>query len=179
MSLFPVMLDSHFSSVSSSTSSGWIRVESSRPEYIHIGWSRAWRGWMRRLRNTSNRSMPVTPSQTKLMTWSTKRDSSPFSSRVTISEEGWRSLSIVKGGRRGVVRGIERGGEGRQAAEQVAWRGGARARRPHSPPSVGTKTTEEGDGLGRLPAGPASWLGRTGRSPGKLLLLFILPFSNF
>ena len=53
------------------------------------------------------------------------------------------------------------GGEGRQVGEQVAWRGGARVRRPHSPPSVGTKTTEEGGGLGRLLAGPASWLGRT------------------
>ena len=79
-----------------------------------------------------------------------------------------------QGGRRGVVQGIERGGEGRQAGEQVAWRGGARARRPHSPPSVGTKTTEEGGGLGRLLAGPASWLGCTGRSPGKLL-----PFIYF
>ena len=74
-----------------------------------------------------------------------------------------------QGERRGVVQGVERGGEGRQAGEQVAWRGGARARRPHSPPSVGTKTTEEGGRLGRLLAGPASWLGCTGRSPGKLL----------
>ena len=74
-----------------------------------------------------------------------------------------------QGGGRGVVQGVERGGEARQAGEQVAWRGGARARRPHSPPSVGTKTTEEGGGLGRLLAGPASWLGCTGRSPGKLL----------
>jgi hypothetical protein len=70
-----------------------------------------------------------------------------------------------QGERRGVVQGIERGGEGRQAGEQVAWRGGARARRPHSPPSVGTKTTEEGGGLGRLLAGPASWLGRTVEEP--------------
>ena len=67
-----------------------------------------------------------------------------------------------------------RGEEGRQAGREVAWRGGARARRPHSPPSVGTKTTEEGDGLGRLLAGPASWLGCTGRSPGK-----VLPFIYF
>ena len=70
-----------------------------------------------------------------------------------------------RGERRGVVRGIERGGEGRQAGREVAWRGGARARRPHSPPSVGTKTTEEGGGLGRLLAGPASWLGRTVEEP--------------
>ena len=32
-----------------------------------------------------------------------------------------------------------------------------------------------GGGLGWL-AGPASWLGRTGRSPGKLLLLFLFCF---
>ena len=70
-----------------------------------------------------------------------------------------------QGERRGVVQGIERGGEGRQAGEQVAWRGGARARRPHSPPSVWTKTTEEGGGLGRLLARPASWLGRTVEEP--------------
>ena len=57
-----------------------------------------------------------------------------------------------------------RGGEGRQAGREVAWRGGARARRPHSPPSVGTKTTEEGGGLGR----PAGWAAQW-RSPGKLL----------
>ena len=85
-----------------------------------------------------------------------------------------RESEREQGGGRGVVRGIERGGEGRQAGEQVAWRGGARARRPHSPPSVGTKTTEEGGGLGRLLAGPASWLGCTGRSPGK-----VLPFIYF
>ena len=72
-----------------------------------------------------------------------------------------------------------RGGEGRQAGREVAWRGGARARRPHSPPSVGTKTTEEGGGLGRLLAGPASWLGCTGRSPGKLLPFNYFLFSNF
>ena len=62
-------------------------------------------------------------------------------------------------------RASRRGGEGRQAGREVAWRGGARARRPHSPPSVGTKTTEEGGGLGRLLAGPASWLGRTVEEP--------------
>ena len=61
-----------------------------------------------------------------------------------------------QGERRGVVQGVERGGEARQAGEQVAWRGGARARRPHSPPSVWTKTTEEGGGLGWL-GQPAGW----------------------
>ena len=79
--------------------------------------------------------------------------------------EELRESEREQGERRGVVQGIERGGEGRQAGEQVAWRGGARARRPHSPPSVGTKTTEEGGGLGRLLAGPASWLGRTVEEP--------------
>ena len=59
----------------------------------------------------------------------------------------------------------ERGGEDRQAGREEVWRGGARARRPHSPPSVWTKTTEEGGGLGRLLAGPASWLGRTVEGP--------------
>ena len=44
-----------------------------------------------------------------------------------------------------------RGGEGRQAGEQVAWRGGARARRPHSPPSV-----EDEDDRGGRWAGPAA-----------------------
>ena len=83
-------------------------------------------------------------------------------------------------GGRGVVRGIEtrRGGAGRQASR---WRGAvARACAGHTPlPLSRTKTTEEGGGLGRLLAGPASWLGCTGRSPGKLLLLFIFSFSNF
>ena len=93
--------------------------------------------------------------------------------------EGRIRMKERPGGRRGVVQGMERGGEGRQAGREVAWRGGGRARRPHSPPSVGTKTTEEGDGLGRLLAGPASWLGCTGRSPGKLLPFISFLFSNF
>ena len=67
-----------------------------------------------------------------------------------------------------------RGGEGRQAGEQVEWRGGARARRPHSPPSVEDEDDRGGRRLGRLLAGPASWLGCTGRSPGK-----VLPFIFF
>ena len=82
------------------------------------------------------------------------------------TEERTRARESARGSGwlRGVVRGIERGGEGRQAGEQVAWRGGARARRPHSPPSV-----EDEDDRGGRWAGPASWLGCTGRSPGKLL----------
>ena len=70
-----------------------------------------------------------------------------------------------QGGGMASSRASRRGGEGRQAGREVAWRGGARARRPHSPPSVGTKTTEEGGGLGRLLAGPASWLGCTVEEP--------------
>ena len=57
-----------------------------------------------------------------------------------------------------------RGEAGRQASW---WRGAvARARAGHTPlPLSRTKTTEEGDGVGCLLAGPASWLGCTGRSP--------------
>ena len=96
--------------------------------------------------------------------------------RARERREELRESEREQGERRGVVQGVERGGEARQAGEQVAWRGGARARRPHSPPSVGTKTTEEGGGLGRLLAGPASWLGCTRRSPGKVLPFFIFLF---
>ena len=72
--------------------------------------------------------------------------------------ETWES-EREQGERRGVVQG-HRGEEGRAGRQGERWRGAvARARRPHSPPSVGTKTTEEGGGLGRLLAGPASWLG--------------------
>ena len=46
-------------------------------------------------------------------------------------------------------------GRGRQAGELVAWRGGARARRAHSPPSVEDEDDRGGGGLGRLLAGPA------------------------
>ena len=70
-------------------------------------------------------------------------------------------------GGRGVVPGHpdEEGG-GRQAGELVAWRGGARARRAHSPPSV----EDEDDRGGRRAGPPAGWagqllLGCTGRSP--------------
>ena len=68
--------------------------------------------------------------------------------------------------------------EGRAGRQGERWRGAvARARAGHTPlPLSRTKTTEEGGGLGRLLAGPASWLGCIGRSPGKLLLLFIFLF---
>ena len=58
-----------------------------------------------------------------------------------------------------------RGGEGRQAGEQVAWRGGARARRPHSPPSV----EDEDDRGGRRAGPPAGWAGQLAgpEAPGK------------
>ena len=56
-----------------------------------------------------------------------------------------------RGERHGVVRGIERGGEGRQAGEQVAWRGG-RARAPATLPSL---CRDEDDRGGRW-AGPAA-----------------------
>ena len=61
-----------------------------------------------------------------------------------------------QGERRGIVQGVERGGEARQAGEQVAWRGGARARRPHSPPSV----EDEDDRGGRRAGPPAGWAGQ-------------------
>ena len=64
-----------------------------------------------------------------------------------------------------------RGGEGRQAGEQVAWRGGARARRPHSPPSV----EDEDDRGGRRAGPPAGWAAQGG-APGKLLPFIYLCF---
>ena len=59
---------------------------------------------------------------------------------------------------RGVAssRASRRGGEGRQARREVAWRGGARARRPHSPPSV----EDEDDRGGRRAGPPAGWAGQ-------------------
>ena len=98
LSLLPVMPFSHFSTVSSSTSSGWIRVESSIPEYIHIGWSRAWSGWMRHLRKTSNRSIPVTPSQTSWTTRSTYTFTYAFSSGITFKAEGFSTRAMEKAG---------------------------------------------------------------------------------
>ena len=58
----------------------------------------------------------------------------------------------------------EGGGEGRQAEREVAWRGGARARRACARPPVGEEDDRGGaGGLGRR------WLlgrpGRTGRRP--------------
>ena len=71
--------------------------------------------------------------------------------------------------------------EGRAGRQPSRWRGAvARARAGHTPlPLSRTKTTEEGGGLGRLLAGPASWMGCTGRSPGKLLPFISFLFSNF
>ena len=67
-----------------------------------------------------------------------------------------RESEREQGGGRGVVRGIEtrRGGAGRQASR---WRGAvARARRPHSPPSV----EDEDDRGGRRAGPPAGWAGQ-------------------
>ena len=60
-------------------------------------------------------------------------------------------------------RDTERGGEGRQAGEQVAWRGG-RARAPATRLADWRQEDDGGGGLGWL-AGPASWLGRTVEEP--------------
>ena len=61
------------------------------------------------------------------------------------------------GASRGIVRSIQSDeGRGRQAGREVAWRGGARARRARSPPSVEDEDNRGGGGLGRLLAGPAS-----------------------
>ena len=60
-------------------------------------------------------------------------------------------------GGRGVVPGHpDEEGMGRQAGELVAWRGGARARRAHSPPSV----EDEDDRGGRRAGPPAGWAGQ-------------------
>ena len=80
---------------------------------------------------------------------------------------------------RGVVRGIEGDEKGaRQAGREVAWRGGARARRARSPPSVEDEGDRGGGGLGRLLAGPACCWAAQGGAPGKPLLLLFL-FSIF
>ena len=60
-----------------------------------------------------------------------------------------------QGERRGVVQGIERGGEARQAGEQVAWRGGARA--PATLPSL---CLDEDDRGGRWAGPAAGWAGQ-------------------
>ena len=59
---------------------------------------------------------------------------------------------------RGVAssRASRRGGEGRKAGREVAWRGGARARRPHSPTSV----EDEDDRGGRWAGPPAGGAGQ-------------------
>ena len=60
------------------------------------------------------------------------------------------------------LRGIQtRRGEGRQAEREVAWRGGARARRARARPPVG----EEDDRGG----GQVGWAGQLGR-PGRTVL---------
>ena len=108
LSLLLVIPINHFSKVSSLTSSGWIRVESSSPEYIHIGWSRAWSGWMRRLRKTSSRSIPVTPSRTSWTTRSTNTFNCAFSS----GSPSRRRASPLEPKKRGEVQSTDPGSAG-------------------------------------------------------------------
>ena len=68
---------------------------------------------------------------------------------------------------------------GRQAGREVAWRGGARARRARSPPSVEDEDDRVGGGLGRLLAGPACccWAaqgGGPGKSPSFIFFCFLI-----
>ena len=81
------------------------------------------------------------------------------------------------GGGRGVVPGHpDEEGRGRQAGELVAWRGGARVRRAHSPPSVEDEDDRGGGGLGRLLAGPVSycWAAQGGTQVSFSFYLFLL-----
>ena len=97
LSWLPVMLLNQMATVLGGTYSGWTRVVSSDPEYSHIGWSRAWSGWIRRLRKTSSRSIPVTPSRTSWTTHSTNTFTCAFSSRITLKEEGFSTRAREKG----------------------------------------------------------------------------------
>ena len=98
LSLFPVTAAIHLSRVTSSTASGWTLVSSSVPQYNHMQWLRNWRGWMRRLRKTSKRSMPVTPSRTYCTTRSINIFTSAFSSGISFRGEGLFTRSMVNGG---------------------------------------------------------------------------------
>ena len=90
-----------------------------------------------------------------------------------------RSGSVLQGVWRGVVQG-HRGEEGRAGRQGERWRGAvARARRPHSVPLSGRKTTEEGPGgLGRLLAGrpAAAGLRRGGEAQVSFSPLFCFLF---
>ena len=82
-------------------------------------------------------------------------------SRVREREQGERRRARESAREVGVARGVVPGhsdeeGRGRQAGREVAWRGGARARRAHAVPLSGRKTTEEGGQVGWA----ACWLGR-------------------
>ena len=71
--------------------------------------------------------------------------------------EGETGESEREQGGSGRAAGVVHAARGRrQAGEQVAWRGGARARRPHSPPSV----EDEDDRGGRRAGPPAGWAGQ-------------------
>ena len=96
--------------------------------------------------------------------------------RESEGEEGKNRGRVRESRGEGVASSGASSEEGRAGRQASRWRGAvARARAGHTPlPLSRTKTTEEGGGLGRLLAGPASWLGCTGRSPGK-----VLPFIYF
>ena len=65
-----------------------------------------------------------------------------------------------QGERRGVVQGVDRGGEGRRAGGVARWR----ARAPATLPSLCLDEDDRGGRWAGL-AGPASWLGRTVEEP--------------
>ena len=79
-------------------------------------------------------------------------------------------------GGRGVVPGHpDEEGRGRQAGELVAWRGGARARRARSPPSVEDEDDRGGGGLGR-----SATAGLHREEPQvSFSFLYLFLFSNF
>ena len=100
------------------------------------------------------------------------------------TEERTRARESARGSGwlRGVVRGIEGDEKGaRQAGREVAWRGGARARRARAVPLSGRKTTEEGGQVGWA----ACWLGRPAAAglhrgePQVSPSFFLFLFSNF
>ena len=76
--------------------------------------------------------------------------------RARERREELRESEREQGGGVASSRASRRGGEGRQAGREVAWRGGARARRPHSPPCV----EDEDDRGGRRAGPPAGWAGQ-------------------
>ena len=81
---------------------------------------------------------------------------------------------IERSGLRGVVRGVPSDEEGaRQAEREVAWRGGARARRARAHPPV----EDEDDRGGGQWAGPALATAGLHREEAQVSILFLLLFS--